>query len=102
MAGSAGSNFVNSYLLTNVTGGTAVASPLTAYGTIGFNDSASVIVEARGFTKWGFQIVQSTSVAITAGAVTVYGTIDPAAAQTYWGRSTAKGRRALRSASRRT
>ena len=85
MGSGAGSNFVNEYLLTFVGPNSgSVASPTTAYGAIGVNDSGGYSTEGRAFSKASFQLVQVGSTALSGIAVTLYGTLDPAASQTWW------------------
>jgi hypothetical protein len=80
-------------LLSLAPGATAVATPLTAYGTVGVpgtsNDSGAVMWEGIGFTKWVFQFIGG----ITGYTVTLYGTIDPAARPN--GQPIAKGSTAI-------
>ena len=81
----AGAIFVSQYLLQNVTAPTPVANPNTTYGTIGFNDSGGVCGEARNFKQWTFALEQATtSGALSNISVTLYGTVNPAAWQTWW------------------
>lgn len=57
MAGSsAGGNLGWECLLMVPAAATAVAAPLTGYGTIGWNDSGARLFSFRGFTKPSFQI----------------------------------------------
>lgn len=78
MAGSgAGLNRVNATILTVNANASAVVSPLTAYGTLGVNDSGQVLTEAMNFTKWTFSLIGGGTPA-TYG-ITLYGTNDPAA-----------------------
>jgi hypothetical protein len=86
MAGSgAGSNLVQGFLLTNVSStSSSVANPLTTYGTFGVNDSGGALAEARGFTKWTFSLINIGTVALAGYTVTLYGTVDPNANQTWW------------------
>jgi len=67
---------------------TAVATPLTGYGTVatqngkalpGGNDSGLWGCAAMGFTKWVFQLLGT----LTGVSVTIYGTIDPNAYLVY-------------------
>lgn len=63
-------------MLTVQNGSTAVvASPRTAYGTIGLNDSGTMLAEARDFTKWTFSLTGGG----TGYSFTIYGTNDPLA-----------------------
>ena len=71
MASSAGVNRVTQALLVLNPTATAVATPLTGFGTIGGNDSGAVLLEASGFTKFTFQLVGGTGY-----TVSVYGTTD--------------------------
>lgn len=48
---------------------------MTAYGTIGVNDSGARLVEARNFTKWNFQLLGGG----TGYSVTLYGSNDTTA-----------------------
>ena len=86
MAGSgAGSNLVQGFLLTNVSAtSSSNATPLSTYGTFGVNDSGGALAEARGFTKWTFSLIQTGTVALAGYQVTILGTMDPNANQTWW------------------
>lgn len=72
---SAGLNLVVATLISLNASATAVASPLTGYGTLGINDSGMALNEAQGFTKWKF----TASGGGTGYTVTLYGTNDPLA-----------------------
>lgn len=72
MASGAGQNRVEQAILVCTPSATAVASPLTGYGTIGSNDSGQCLTEANGFTKWQFQMTGSG----TGYSVSIYGTAD--------------------------
>lgn len=80
---SAGANFVLEPILHLNPNCTALSSPLTQYGTIGFNDTGLILLEARFFTKWGFlmapeeyPLAQPNNRALpTNYAVTIYYTI---------------------------
>lgn len=92
MASGAGINTVGNLgglpLLTVSSGASAVSSPTTTYGTnsgaptaAGLatfgNDSGVIMLEAKGFTKWTFQIIGAGKSA--AGyTISIYGTTDPA------------------------
>ena len=52
-----------------------VSSPMTAYGTIGVNDSGQLLTEARDFTKWTISKIGAG----TGYSFSVYGTNDPLA-----------------------
>jgi hypothetical protein len=75
----AGANWVLVPILRLNPSATAVSSPLTGYGTIGVNDSGLVLMEAKNFTKWGFQMCPEESpagtVLVTGYSVTIYYTI---------------------------
>jgi hypothetical protein len=75
---------------------TAVATPLTGYGTVsnqngvalaGGNDSGVWGCAAMGFTKWVFQLLGN----LTGISVTLYGTIDPNAYLVYTANSGVDG-----------
>jgi hypothetical protein len=42
------------------------------------------LAEARGFTKWTFSLIQTGTVALAGYQVTILGTMDPNANQTWW------------------
>lgn len=71
----AGLNRVTGVVLAVNAATAIVAAPLTAYGTIGVNDSGQVLTEAMGFTKWTFTLLGGG----TGMSVTIYGTNDPVA-----------------------
>jgi hypothetical protein len=85
MSGSAaGVNQVRAILLDNVTTSTPiVASPLTAYGTIGQNDSGGQMVEAQGYSKWAIQLVPLNSTALVGFAFSIYISLSPNAYLTW-------------------
>lgn len=58
--------------------GTATDLPQTL-GASGSVDSGPIGVEAIGFSKWGFQLIQYGSTALTGYSATIYGTLDPIA-----------------------
>ncbi len=70
-----GLNRVNATILSVNASAAAVSSPLSAYGTIGVNDSGMALNEARDFKKWNF----SLSGGGTGYEISVYGTNDPIA-----------------------
>lgn len=72
MASGAGQNRVNQAILVCTPAATALATPLTGYGTINGNDSGQVMNEAANFTKWTFQMTGGG----TGYSVTIYGTAD--------------------------
>ena len=81
---SAGGNRILVPILKLVPTATAVATPLTGYGTIGLNDSGLVLVEAQFWTKWGFQLcpeevpqpaLPNTTALATGYSVTIYYTL---------------------------
>ena len=81
---SAGGNRILVPILKLRPSATAVATPLTGYGTIGGNDSGLVLVEAQFWTKWGFQLCPEeveqpatpNNTALPSGyAVTIYYTL---------------------------
>lgn len=84
---SAGGNFVLNPILHLNPSSVALSAPLTQYGTIGGNDTGLIMLEARFFTKWGFQmcpeeypLTTPNNVALVAGyAVTIYYTISKVA-----------------------
>lgn len=77
-------------LLNLTASATAVSSPLTAYGTLGVNDSGAFVTPI-GLQTYTFQIIQpplgtpapTGAVAPTGYEVTIFGTIDPIAYQAY-------------------
>lgn len=76
MSGSgAGLNRVFATILTCQPTATALATPLTGYGTIGVNDSGMALNEAMNFTKWSFMLNAGT----TGYSISLYGTADPKA-----------------------
>jgi hypothetical protein len=83
----AGSNLLNAFLLQNcnaASGALTPATALTSYGTLtpGGNDSGG-FAEIRAFKAFKFQLVQIGATALVGGAVSIYGTTDPNAFQTY-------------------
>ena len=84
---SAGGNLIWELLLLVAPSTAAVASPLTAYGTIGLNDTGARFFSGRGFTKPSFQIcpqppvgppwVSPNTTALASGySVSIYYTLD--------------------------
>lgn len=62
-------------LLLSIANGAAItAVTLPGYGVIGINDSGPIMMEAIGFSKWGFQLLGST----TGISVTILGSFDAA------------------------
>jgi hypothetical protein len=94
VASSAGLNRYNVPLLPIITPTTtAVANPVTGYGTLvsadpssgTANDSGVYAVEAEGFTKLQFQLLGNLTG--VSGAVTIYCTLDPLAYAVFLGNS---------------
>jgi len=68
---------VNATILSVQAGAATVSTPLSAYGTIGVNDTGMALNEARDFKTWNFSLT-----GVGAGStpeITIYGTNDPAA-----------------------
>lgn len=89
MASSAGVNRVPTYgggvLLDGISSATtALANQgLASYGTIGVNDSGGQMLEAIGYSKWGFQLVADSSTALSGFQVLLLGTLSPYAYLTW-------------------
>jgi hypothetical protein len=82
----AGSNLLSGYLLTGINPNTvAITNPQAQYGTLGpgGNDSGGYAVEIRAFKAYKFQIVPTSSVALSGYQVLILATVMPEAFQTY-------------------
>ena len=87
MGSGAGLNTGSGYLLVGCNSSTgSVTNPLTGYGTLGpgGNDSGGALNEYRGYKAIRFQLVPTSSTAVTGAQVSIYVTTLPEANQTYW------------------